>query len=73
MRRVKFEDVATRVNTREDKDNTSLLYYVGGDHIETGELIVHNKGLIAGSTIGPMFYLALKKQDAFLQTMFIGD
>ena len=66
MRRVKFEDVATRVNTREDKDNTSLLYYVGGDHIESGELVVHNKGLIAGSTIGPMFYFGFKKGDILL-------
>ena len=66
MRKVKFEDVATRVNTREDKDNTSLLYYVGGDHIESGEMVVHNKGLIEGSTIGPMFYFGFKKGDILL-------
>ena len=66
MRKVKFEDVATRVNTREDKDNTSLLYYVGGDHIESGEMVVHNRGLIAGSTIGPMFYFGFKKGDILL-------
>ena len=35
MTKVKFEDVATRVNTREDRLNTSLLYYVGGEHIES--------------------------------------
>jgi len=66
MIKVKFEDVATRVNTREDKDNTSLLYYVGGDHIESGELVVHNRGLIEGSTIGPMFYFGFKKGDILL-------
>ncbi len=66
MRKVKFEDIATRVNTREDKDNTSLLYYVGGDHIESGEMVVHNRGLIAGSTIGPMFYFGFKKGDILL-------
>jgi type I restriction enzyme S subunit len=66
MRKVKFEDVATRVNTREDKDNTSLLYYVGGDHIESGEMVVHNRGLIEGSTIGPMFYFGFKKGDILL-------
>ena len=66
MSKVKFEDVATRVNTREDKDNTSLLYYVGGDHIESGELVVHNRGLIEGSTIGPMFYFGFKKGDILL-------
>ena len=63
MQRVKFEDVATRVNTREDKDNTSLQYYVGGDHIESRELVVHQRGLIKGSTIGPMFYFGFKKGD----------
>ena len=66
MSKVKFEDVATRVNTRENKDNTSLLYYVGGDHIESGELVVHNRGLIEGSTIGPMFYFGFKKGDILL-------
>lgn len=66
MSKVKFEDVATRVNTREDKDNTSLLYYVGGDHIESGELVVRNRGLIEGSTIGPMFYFGFKKGDILL-------
>ena len=63
MQRVKFEYVATRVNTREDKDNTSLQYYVGGDHIESRELVVHQRGLIKGSTIGPMFYFGFKKGD----------
>ncbi len=63
MQRVKFEDIATRVNTREDKDNTSLQYYVGGDHIESRELVVHQRGLIKGSTIGPMFYFGFKKGD----------
>lgn len=66
MKKVKFEDVATRVNTREDKDNTSLLYYVGGDHIESGEMVVHNRGLIEGATIGPMFYFGFKKGDILL-------
>ena len=66
MRKVKFEDVATRVNTREDKDNTSLLYYVGGDHIESRDMVVHNRGLIEGSTIGPMFYYGFKKGDILL-------
>lgn len=66
MRKVKFEEVATRVNTREDKDNTSLLYYVGGDHIESREMVVHNRGLIEGSTIGPMFYYGFKKGDILL-------
>lgn len=66
MARVKFEDVATRVNTREDRLNTNLLYYVGGEHIESNELLVQGRGLIKGSTIGPMFYCGFKKGDVLL-------
>lgn len=66
MARVKFEDVATRVNTREDRLNTTLLYYVGGEHIESNELLVQGRGLIKGSTIGPMFYCGFKKGDVLL-------
>ena len=66
MTKVKFEDVATRVNTREDRLNTSLLYYVGGEHIESNEKLVQGCGLIKGSTIGPMFYCGFKKGDILL-------
>ena len=53
---VKFSDVAKRANTKEDRFNTNKVYYVGGEHIESGELFVRDKGIIEGSTIGPMFY-----------------
>lgn len=66
MTKVQFEDVATRVNTREDRLNTSLLYYVGGEHIESNEMLVQGCGLIKGSTIGPMFYCGFKKGDILL-------
>lgn len=66
MEKVRFEDVATRVNTREDRMNTSLLYYVGGEHIDSNELLVQGRGLIKGSTIGPMFYCGFKKGDVLL-------
>ena len=66
MTKVKFEDVATRVNTRKDRLNTSLLYYVGGEHIESNEMLVQGCGLIKGSTIGPMFYCGFKKGDILL-------
>ena len=60
MRHVKFSDVITRANTKEDRFNTDKLYYVGGEHIDSQELLVNNKGLIKGSTIGPMFYCGFK-------------
>lgn len=57
---VKFSEVAHRANTKEDRFNTEKNYYVGGEHIEPGELFIHNKGFIKGSTIGPMFYCGFK-------------
>ena len=53
---VKFSDVAHRANTKEDRFNTDKIYYVGGEHIVSNELFVISKGIIKGSTIGPMFY-----------------
>lgn len=60
MRHVKFSDVITRANTKEDRFNTDKLYYVGGEHIDSQELLVNKKGIIQGSTIGPMFYCGFK-------------
>ena len=60
MKKVKLCDVIVRANTKVDKDNTDLIYYVGGEHFESGNVTVEQKGLIAGSTIGPMFYYGFK-------------
>ncbi len=57
---VKFDDVVVRANTREDRFNTEKIYYVGGEHIESNEVTIQNRGLIEGSTIGPMFYFGFK-------------
>ena len=65
---VKFSDVAHRVNTKEDRFNTDKIYYVGGEHIDTNELIVTSNGLIKGSTIGPMFYCGFKHGDILFVT-----
>ena len=60
MAKVKLSDVIIRANTKVDKDNTDLIYYVGGEHFCSGDVTVDQKGLIAGSTIGPMFYYGFK-------------
>ena len=64
--RVRFGDVVVRANTKEDRFNTDKLYYVGGEHIETGEYLVTKRGLIAGSNIGPMFYFGFRKGQVLL-------
>ena len=68
MAMVRFEDVATRVNTKEDRLNTDLEYYVGGEHVETGELKVSGRGLIKGAPLGPMFYFGFKPGDILFVT-----
>lgn len=50
MAYVKFGDVVRRANTPVDKDNTTLEYYVGGEHVESGEFLVTKCGIIKGST-----------------------
>ena len=62
MANVKLKDVIKRANTKVDKDNTDLIYYVGGEHIESEQIRVEKRGIIAGSTIGPMFIMDLKRE-----------
>jgi len=65
---VKFEDVATRVNTKEDRHNTDLVYYVGGDHIDSESMKVSKRGIIKGAPLGPMFYFGFKPGDILFVT-----
>ena len=60
MASVRFSDVVRRVNQFVDRHNTDLLYYVGGEHMESQELMVRDKGLIKGSTIGYKFHFGFE-------------
>ncbi len=66
MSRVKFGDVVVRANTKEDRFNTDREFYVGGEHIDTGEFLITKRGIIKGSTIGPMFYFGFKSGQVLL-------
>lgn len=68
MQTVRFSDVATRANTKEDRFNTDKIYYVGGEHIDSNEMKIVKRGIIAGSTIGPMFYCGFKSGDILFVT-----
>ena len=63
---VRLDEVIKRVHTKVDKDNTDLIYYVGGEHIDSEIIRVTKRGLIEGSTIGPMFYYGFKAGDFLL-------
>ena len=56
MARVRFSDVVKRVNVFVDREQTDLLYYVGGEHIDSDTFMVRKKGLIKGATIGYKFH-----------------
>ena len=68
MAKVKLGDVVVRIKDRVDKDNTDLVYYVGGEHFNNGTLTVKNSGLIKGSTIGPAFCTKFKTGDVLLMS-----
>lgn len=68
MAMVRFGDVAERVNTKEDRLNTDLVYYVGGDHIESNALTVSGRGKIKEADLGPMFYFGFKPGDILFVT-----
>lgn len=68
MATVRFGDVAERVNTKEDRLNTDLVYYVGGEHIESNALTVSGRGKIKEADLGPMFYFGFKLGDILFVT-----
>lgn len=68
MAKVQLGDVVDRVKDKVDKDATDLEYYVGGEHIDGDEIMVHRKGLIQGSTIGPAFHMRFQRGDVLLMS-----
>ena len=68
MQLVKLKDVVMRVKDKIDKDSTNLEYYIGGEHIDSGELCITRKGKIEGSTIGPAFHMHFMPGDVLLMS-----
>lgn len=68
MAKVLLGDVVDHVKDKVDKDATDLEYYVGGEHIDGDEIMVHRKGMIQGSTIGPAFHMRFQRGDVLLMS-----
>ena len=68
MSKVRFGDVASRLNIKVDQANTDLEYYIGGEHIESSEFMIHNRAPIKGSTIGYQFQFGFRKGDILFMT-----
>ena len=60
MARVRFSDVVKRINVFVDREQTDLLYYVGGEHIDSDTFMVRKKGLIKDATIGYKFHFGFQ-------------
>ena len=64
--KVKLNDVVERVTGNEDRFNTDLVFYIGGEHYDSGEILIKNKGLLDsedGKNLGFKFHFPFKKGD----------
>lgn len=68
MSKVRLGDVVYRYKEFVDKDNTDLLYYIGGEHFDNATLTINRKGIIKGSTIGPAFNTKFYPGDVLLMS-----
>lgn len=68
MSKVKLGDIVCRIKDSVDKDNTDLIYYIGGEHFDNKSLTITRKGIIKGSTIGPAFSTKFKAGDVLLMS-----
>ncbi len=66
MTKVKLSDVVRRCQTKVNRYDTDLTYFVAGEHFDSGEMELNGRGEVAGSTIGPMFYYGFKPGDFLL-------
>ena len=62
---MKLTDVVNRINGNVDRFTTDLEYYIGGEHFESRELEIFNKGLIKPNLniLGFKFHFAFQERD----------
>ena len=61
MANVKLSNVIRRAQTKVDKDDTDLVFYVGGEHIESENIRVHSRGIIVEAQSVQCFIMDLKQ------------
>lgn len=69
--RVKIGDVVDKIVGDEDRFNTDLEYYVGGEHISSERIKIYNKGLLnsdKGKTLGYQFHYPFRSRDVLFMT-----
>lgn len=62
---MKLTDVVDRINGNVDRFNTDLLYYIGGEHFDSEELIISKRGTIKDNLgkLGFKFHFAFQDRD----------
>lgn len=62
---MKLTDIVDRINGNVDRFNTDLEYYIGGEHFESNELEVTNRGILKENLgkLGFKFHFAFQDRD----------
>ena len=62
---MKLTDIVDRINGNVDRFNTDLEYYIGGEHFESNELEVTNRGILKENLgkVGFKFHFAFQDRD----------
>lgn len=69
--KVKLGDVVNKVVENVDRLNTDLVYYIGGEHINSESICIYNGGLLdsdKGKTLGYQFQFRFQKDDVLFMT-----
>ena len=69
--KVKIGDVVDKIVGDEDRFNTSLEFYVGGEHIDSERIKIYKKGLLnsqKGKTLGYQFHYPFQARDVLFMT-----
>ena len=69
--KVKIGDVVDKIVGDEDRFNTELEYYVGGEHISSERIKIYNRGLLnsdKGKTLGYQFHYPFVRRDVLFMT-----
>lgn len=69
--KVKLGDVIDKIVGDEDRFNTTLQYYIGGEHIDSARILITNKGILdsdKGRTLGYQFHYPFEPGDVLFMT-----
>ena len=69
--RYQLGELVDKIVGDEDRFNTSLKYYIGGEHMDSGSIAIYRKGLLEsdkGKTLGYQFHFPFKPGDVLFMT-----